>query len=144
MSFVELTWAICYYILQYCTEVFISSTKEEVSQRIKPRFLLRCTAGNSNKGGSYWIYKGSVSLWEYFATRSPERSWNLCPWGFSTPNWIKPWATWSEIDIEPVSNGEKTLQLHSKSCLIVIGKDTQTREHREHFLISHGAVQLIM
>lgn len=117
MSFVELTWAICYYILQYCTEAFVSNTKEEVTQRIKPQFLLRYTAGNSNEGGSYQIYEGSVSLWEWFATGSPERSWNLCPWGFSTPTPEQP-ALKSPLGQFPM--GEKPFNCIPKAVFLLL------------------------
>lgn len=141
MSFVELTWAIWYYILQYWTEAFVSNTKEKVTQRIKPRFLMRCTAENSNEGGSYQeVFHYESNLQQAVQREIME---SVCLGNFNT-QLDKALRNLVWISIVPVSNGEKSLQLHSKSCIFVIGKDTQIRKHTEHLPVSHGAVQLIM
>jgi len=46
-----------------------------------------------------WLSGGSSLLCEWWGvgTGCPERLWMPCPWRWSMPGWMGPWAAWSSI-----------------------------------------------
>lgn len=55
---------------------------------------------NWNKRSSDWIW-GKIFSHSSSGTGCPETLYHLHPWRFSRPQWIKPWATWSELIAYP-------------------------------------------
>lgn len=75
----------------------VESGKETPNHSL-PITTRKCNKKDNKWSPLQWCMEGGqekISIWGQSGTGrdSPERLWDLCPWRFSCPGWIKLWVT---------------------------------------------------
>lgn len=97
-----------------------------VTEEMNPGFLQQCITGLQERTDINWSTRDSVQIQgDTFPPRGEPISGRGCPerlppWRFSSPNWVKPWATWSDLRDDLALKQEVGIETKTVFCFTAI------------------------